>query len=112
MPKPTYINAIVSLYPSYKYVIQQRARNSHPITLEIESLRHAAVGSRLGWGRGASPANISAPRDRVELKVVDLELTSLRVGLDVVNALDGIDAGPKLWDVPAPRDLGAIMEDV
>ena len=63
-------------------------------------------------GRSASPSNIGTPSDVVELEVVGIELTSLGVGLDIIDTVDRVDRFTKTWDVPAPRDVVAIMEDL
>lgn len=63
------------------------------------------------WWR-ASPANVGAPGNGVELEVIDLHLTGLGIDLEIVDTLDWIDAGAELSDIPAPRDLITVMEDV
>ena len=62
-------------------------------------------------GGSASPANIGTPSDVVELEVVGVELTGLGVGLDVIDTVDRVDRFTKAWDVPAPGDVVAVMED-
>lgn len=73
-------------------------------------VHHLRWGRTRGWS--ASPANVSAPGNGVELKVVALHLACLRIDLEVIDALDRIDASAELRNVPAPGDLGTIMEDV
>jgi hypothetical protein len=64
-------------------------------------------------GRLTSPTNVLAPRDRRELQVCldDLTLGGAVDGKQI-NAADRILVGAQVRDVPAPRDVVAVVEEV
>lgn len=96
-------------------VILQSYEAHPPTNLDISPLSHHDASQHSPcsfWGRCASPANVFAPRDRVELKVIEGELTGERIGHKLVDALDLGNALAEPVDDPAESDVGAVVEDL